>query len=89
VITNDVSDYINLLIRIAHIIFNHPLYVQNEDKQNTKSGIAMQTAGEKGAWTLKEKWSGEAYLEIYYIVRDDSDSSFLSIKGSFVNKWNS
>jgi hypothetical protein len=26
VITNDVSDYINLLVRIAHIICNHPLY---------------------------------------------------------------
>jgi hypothetical protein len=25
-ITNDVSDYINLLVRIAHIICNHPLY---------------------------------------------------------------
>jgi len=24
-ITNDVSDYINLLVRIAHIICNHPL----------------------------------------------------------------
>jgi len=26
VITNDVSDYVNLLVRIAHIICNHPLY---------------------------------------------------------------
>jgi hypothetical protein len=26
VITNDVSDYINLLVRIAHIICNHSLY---------------------------------------------------------------
>jgi len=26
-ITNDVSDYKNLLVRIAHIICNHPLYV--------------------------------------------------------------
>jgi hypothetical protein len=26
VITNDVSDYINLLVRIAHIICNHALY---------------------------------------------------------------
>jgi len=25
VITNDVSDYINLLVRIAHIICNHSL----------------------------------------------------------------
>jgi hypothetical protein len=25
-ITNDVSDYINLLVRIAHIICNHPIY---------------------------------------------------------------
>jgi hypothetical protein len=25
VITNDVSDYISLLLRIAHIICNHPL----------------------------------------------------------------
>jgi len=25
-ITNDVSDYINLLVRIAHIICNHPSY---------------------------------------------------------------
>jgi hypothetical protein len=25
VITNDVSDYINLLVRIAHIICNHPI----------------------------------------------------------------
>jgi len=24
VITNDVSDYINLLVRITHIICNHP-----------------------------------------------------------------
>jgi len=27
-ITNDVSDYINLLVRIAHIIYNHPLFVK-------------------------------------------------------------
>jgi len=26
VITNDVSDYGNLFVRIAHIICNHPLY---------------------------------------------------------------
>jgi uncharacterized membrane protein YpjA len=26
VITNDVSDYINLLVRIVHIICNHPLH---------------------------------------------------------------
>jgi hypothetical protein len=26
VITNDVSDYVNLLVIIAHIIYNHPLY---------------------------------------------------------------
>jgi hypothetical protein len=26
VITNDVSDYVNLLVRIAHINCNHPLY---------------------------------------------------------------
>jgi hypothetical protein len=26
VITNDVSDYIRLLVRIAHIICNHTLY---------------------------------------------------------------
>jgi hypothetical protein len=26
VITNDMSDYINLLVRIAHIICNHPLF---------------------------------------------------------------
>jgi hypothetical protein len=25
-ITNDESDYINLLVRIAHIICNHPLF---------------------------------------------------------------
>jgi len=25
-ITNDVSDYINLLVRIAHIICNHPIF---------------------------------------------------------------
>jgi len=24
-ITNDVSDYINLLVRNAHIIYNHPI----------------------------------------------------------------
>jgi len=27
VITNDVSDYVNILVRIAHIICNHPLYL--------------------------------------------------------------
>jgi len=27
VITNDVSDYVNVLVRIAHNICNHPLYV--------------------------------------------------------------
>jgi len=27
VITNDVSDYITFLVRIAHIIFNHTLYM--------------------------------------------------------------
>jgi hypothetical protein len=27
VITNDVSDYINLLVRIEHIICNHPVCV--------------------------------------------------------------
>jgi len=26
VITNDMSDYINVFVRIAHIICNHPLY---------------------------------------------------------------
>jgi len=26
VITNDVSDYINLFVRIAHIIYNHTFY---------------------------------------------------------------
>jgi len=26
-ITNDVNDYINLLVRIAHITCNHPIYV--------------------------------------------------------------
>jgi len=25
-ITNDVSDYITLLVRIVHIIHNHPIY---------------------------------------------------------------
>jgi len=30
VITNDVSDYINLLVRIAHIICNHPLHWKNK-----------------------------------------------------------
>jgi len=35
-ITNDVSDYINLLVRIAHIIFNHPLctYVDSTSRQS-------------------------------------------------------
>jgi hypothetical protein len=28
VITNDVSDYINLLVKIAHIICNHSLYLR-------------------------------------------------------------
>jgi hypothetical protein len=28
VITNGVSDYINLLVRIAHIIYHHPLSAQ-------------------------------------------------------------
>jgi len=38
VITNDVSDYINLLIRIAHIICNHPTqgHVQNATDTLTK-----------------------------------------------------
>jgi len=26
-ITNDVSDYINLLVRLSHIICNHPLFL--------------------------------------------------------------
>jgi len=26
-ITNDVSDYVSLLVRIAHIIRNHPIYM--------------------------------------------------------------
>jgi hypothetical protein len=26
VITNDVSNYINLLVRLAHIICNHPIF---------------------------------------------------------------
>jgi hypothetical protein len=30
VITNDVNDYINLLVRIAHIICNHPLYTEQQ-----------------------------------------------------------
>jgi hypothetical protein len=29
-LTNDVSDYINLLVRIAHIICNHPLFIHIE-----------------------------------------------------------
>jgi len=32
VITNDVRDYINLSVRIAHIICNHPLYGPNKDE---------------------------------------------------------
>jgi len=31
VITNDVSDYINSLVRIAHVIRNHPLLGGNEE----------------------------------------------------------
>jgi len=27
VITTIVSDYVDLLVRIAHIIYNHPLYI--------------------------------------------------------------
>jgi hypothetical protein len=30
VITNDVRDYINLLVRIAHIICNNPLFDVND-----------------------------------------------------------
>jgi hypothetical protein len=30
VITNDMSDYINLLVRIAHIVCNHSLYHQQQ-----------------------------------------------------------
>jgi len=33
VITNDVSDYINLLVRIAHIICNHPLLLRYHTKK--------------------------------------------------------
>jgi len=32
VITNNVSDYMNLLVRIAHIICNHPLYYGKSEK---------------------------------------------------------
>jgi len=34
VITNDVSDYINLLVRIAHIICNHSLYITSTHSLN-------------------------------------------------------
>jgi len=38
VITNDVSDYINLLARIAHIICNQPLYRSWETEFTTSRG---------------------------------------------------
>jgi len=38
VITNDVNDYTNLLVRIASIICNHPLYVWHYKKD---AGVAQ------------------------------------------------
>jgi hypothetical protein len=35
-ITNDVSDYINLLVRIADVIYSHPLYVWYKGKCKSK-----------------------------------------------------
>jgi hypothetical protein len=32
VITNDVNDYISLLVRVAHMIRNHPLYVSRKER---------------------------------------------------------
>jgi hypothetical protein len=31
IIINDVSDYINSLVRIAHVICNHPLYIHMKE----------------------------------------------------------
>jgi hypothetical protein len=38
VITNDVSDYINLLVRIAHIICNHPTYFSGQHIEQDRMG---------------------------------------------------
>jgi hypothetical protein len=35
VITNYVSNYINLLVRISHVICNHPVFVYELEKQYT------------------------------------------------------
>jgi len=43
VIKNDVSDYINLLVRIAHIICNHPLQREISWK-DICYGLAVGTA---------------------------------------------
>jgi hypothetical protein len=38
VITNDVSDYIDLLVRIAHIICNHPIHTHTGWKLSLRIG---------------------------------------------------
>jgi hypothetical protein len=38
-ITNDVSDYINLLASIAHIICNHPVFTQRYDDKHKRCNV--------------------------------------------------
>jgi len=46
-ITNDVIDYINLLVRIAHTICNHPLYWTGSSGQTTRGGPPTKAFGER------------------------------------------
>jgi hypothetical protein len=57
VITNDVSDYVNLLVRIAHIIRNHTLYVVLErPRRRWEDNIRMN---------LREiGWEGEDWMHL-------------------------
>jgi NAD-dependent oxidoreductase involved in siderophore biosynthesis len=41
-ITNDVNNYINLLVRIVHIICNHPLFVADGESVETKCSKQTQ-----------------------------------------------
>jgi hypothetical protein len=43
VVTDDASDYINLLVRIAHIICNHPIRHESRDGRFATPVVEIKT----------------------------------------------
>jgi len=57
VTTNDVSDYINLLVRMAHIICNHAVYHFHFTRANTWVGTdTVLRAGRSGFNSRHGQW---------------------------------